>query len=252
MSALLTGDLNALLRAPHESAAVIRSLLRHAAADVTRRCDPADLAAAYDSCTLHLQNGRTLPEHPDVFVSGSITLGLSAEDREAVRQLLARRRARGIDDTVEAQRAEHLRRILSDPATAVPWWLDPQTKALNAAPSADQLKTVLTSLAEATSTIHKLTPLPDVPVEYQLLELLRSFVTSFPQDHQKRMLMTLMALGFDKAGRPNMAASIEQLMEARYPAPASAVSNPSTHSHDDRDLGRGSDKNGQSNGRLLK
>ncbi|WP_146615551.1 hypothetical protein [Nonomuraea aridisoli] len=250
MSALLTGDVNALLCAPHERAAVIRSLLRHAAADVTQRCDPADLAAAHDACTLHLQNERTLPEYPDVFVSGSITLGLSTEDREAVRQLLARRRAQGIDDTVEVQRARHLRHILSDPSIAVPWWLDPQRKALNVTPSPDQLKTVLASLAEATSTIRSLTPLTDVPVEDQLLELLRSFVSSFPHEHQKRMLMTLMALGFEKAGRPNMAASVEQLMENQYPARASTASSSSTSSHDDNELERDNERNSQSNGRL--
>ncbi|MER6574527.1 hypothetical protein [Nonomuraea sp. NPDC001023] len=185
-------------------------------------------------------------------MSASISLGLSAEDGDAVRQLLARRRAQGIDDTVEAQRAEHLRRILSDPATAVPWWLDPQTKALSATLSADQLMNVLSSLTEVTSAIRKLVPLTDVPVEYQLLELLRGFVSSFPQDHQKRMLMTLMALGFDKAGRPNMAASIEHLMAAQYPPQTSAAPRPSTRSHADPDLGRDSDKTSKSNGRLVK
>ncbi|MET8336963.1 hypothetical protein [Streptosporangium canum] len=249
MSAQLTGDLNGLLCAPHESSAVIRSLLRRAAADVSQHCDPTDLAAAHDACTLHLQAKRPLPEHQDVLMSGSITLAFSTDNETAVRQLINRQRAQGIDAAVETQRAEHLRRILSDPATAVPWWLGSQTKPLTA-PSVDQLKNAVTSLAEVSKAFRQLAPPIDSATESNLLELLRIFVSSFPQEHQKRMLMTLMALGFDKAGRPHLATSVEQLMEVQYPAPTNTTSHPSPLAEDNHDLKRDVYKSRQSNGRL--
>lgn len=222
----LHGPLDHPAATPTQSAAAIRILLRSTAADISRRHDPTDLDAARDACALHLHQPRPIPAYPDVLVTATLDLTLGSTDREATQLLMAERQQQAVEAAVQRQRHQVLRDMLSDPTLAVLWWLDTHADALTGFSKPDQLRDLLTRLREISEHLRQLPPSTDTPLEQQLLELLRTFVSSFTEDHQKLMLMSIMALGFSQTGHPHLVASIEHLIHTRFPQ-----SPPTDHPH---------------------
>jgi hypothetical protein len=128
--------------------------------------------------------------------------------------LLAAHRRQTIDDALRRQRMHALATDLSDPAAALTWWLDQKGADWNTLPTAETLDRVAGLISQYRHT-------RDQPLEYQLLEMLRSFLSSFPDDPQKQLLIAMMARGMRAADRPLHAAPVEALLNGHTPtAPA--------------------------------
>ncbi|WP_432928336.1 hypothetical protein ACQPZZ_01885 [Microbispora sp. CA-135349] len=216
MSASVLEGIEKALERPRYVAASSRILLRREAAAVTKLHDPSDMAGALDSCKVRLDTPFPVPEIPEVIVVGSISLSMSRDDESAVNRLLEKQRLQAIEDVAQRQRAAALRGLLSDPSVALAWWLDPQTGALGKPPSPEQVKGLIEQVKGMTKIFDDLPPSTDTPVDMQLLGILRSFVASFPHEHQKRMLMAIMISTFAQTNQPHLVAKVEQLMAGEW------------------------------------
>jgi hypothetical protein len=84
------------------------------------------------------------------------------------------------------------------------WWLDQAAGDLEKIPKAEELQRIA-------ETFKKYPKVADNPIEYQILDLARTFVAEFPKEHQKQALLTLLANGFRRAGSDQLARQAEAL-----------------------------------------
>ncbi|MER7877170.1 hypothetical protein ABTY63_27000 [Streptomyces solisilvae] len=189
-----------------EIAGAVRAMLRNAAGEVSKTCDPADLASARDVCGQHLARLRRLPTDPPVEFTAELALDLLPDDRAAVAGLLAAQRRQAVTDILRRQRTDALAAELADPAALLVQWLERD--------NADWSQ--LTTFADKANTVAEVfaqhRPEDERTVEYEAVEVLREFLASFPDPSQKQMLYTLLAAGMDSAQRPHHAAKAQSLL----------------------------------------
>lgn len=184
----------------------VRTALRTAADDVSKTCDPADLAAAYDRVAHHLNRRRTLPTEPPVVFRAELTLDLLPDDRAAVAALLEAQRKQATADILRQQKARAVAAELADPAALLVRWVEREDADWSKIPS-------LTGEAKALAELFaQYRPEHERTVEYEAVEVLREFLSSFPDHAQKRMLYTLLAAGMEGAQRPHHAAKAKALV----------------------------------------
>lgn len=194
----------------------VRTTLRQAAADVSETCDPTDLDTARDVCRQHLGRLRFLPTDPPVEFQAKLTLDLSPADRAAMEALLAAQRRQTVTDVLRRQKTEALAAELADPAAVMVRWMEQEGTDWTKPPNAD----TVTEIAEAFGRYHTDR---ERTIEHEALEVLRDFLSSFPDPAQKRMLYTLLAAGMHGAQRPQHAAKAEALLNGSTPhAPESS------------------------------
>ncbi|QHC18895.1 hypothetical protein GR131_27585 [Streptomyces sp. GF20] len=190
---------------PDEIADLVRTALRVRAADAVRDQDPIDLPAAQDACAHWLRRPQDL-DLPDraIQVTASVHLELADEDRAAVQELLTALRVQGATDALNSQRTEALARELSHPAALLARWLQQADADLTQPPDEGELEALARRLRGYPKD-------REGPVELQLLSLLRDFLTEFPKEEQKRLLVMLLANGMRAARKPAHADRVEAL-----------------------------------------
>ncbi|MEV6961974.1 hypothetical protein AB0M97_22860 [Streptomyces sp. NPDC051207] len=189
-----------------EIAGAVRSTLRAAAGKVSKTCDPADLASARDVCGQHLARLRRLPTDPPVEFTAELTLDLLPDDRAAVAALLAAQRRQAVTDLLRRQKTDALAVELANPAALLARWIERDNADLSQLPTlADKVSTVAGVFAQ-----HR--PEDERTVEHEAVEVLREFLSSFPDHTQKQMLYTLLAAGMHSAQRPHHAAKAQALV----------------------------------------
>ncbi|TSB21161.1 hypothetical protein [Streptomyces benahoarensis] len=196
-----------------ELAAAIRATLRKAAADVSKECDPADLATTRDVCGRHLAGRRLLPTTPPVAFDAKAEIDLLPDDQAAVNALLAALRRQATADAVRRQQTGSLARELADPAAVLTRWLDQQPDRWGSPPETKAIKEIATVFAQYR-------PERERTVDHAALELIRDFLASFQDPPQKRMVYEVLAAGMHHAHRPDHAARAEALLDEHEPADA--------------------------------
>jgi hypothetical protein len=201
---------------PHsieELAGTIRSTLRDAANDISGKCDPTDLATASDRCRIHLARTRSMAGDPPVeFRADLVTLTLRHDDAAAVGTLLDAQRRQGVADVLRRQRTDALADELASPAAVLARWLERDNSDWSQLPQAEHLQGIADAFVQHRPE-HTQTP------EHQLLEILREFLATFPELHEKRMLYALLAAGMHRAGRPEHATKTQALLNGHDPRP---------------------------------
>jgi hypothetical protein len=183
-----------------EIAGAVRTTLRDATGEVSKTCDPADLASARDICGRHLARLRRLPTGPPVEFTAELTLDLLPDDRAAVATLLVAQRRQAVIDLLRRQKTGALAVELADPAALLVRWIERDNADWSQLPAlADKVNTVAEVFAR-----HR--PEDERIVEQEAVEVLREFLASFPDHTQKQMLYTLLAAGMDSAHLPHHAA----------------------------------------------
>ncbi|MFH8392195.1 hypothetical protein [Streptomyces sp. NPDC018036] len=199
-------------RSVDEITGAVRTTLRETANEVSKTCDPADLASARDVCGQHLARLRQLPTDPPVEFTAELALDLLPDDRAAVAALLAAQRRQSVSDILRQQKTDALAAELTHPAALLVRWIERDNADWSQLP--DFAATVGT-VAEV-FTRHR--PENERSVEYEAVEVLREFLASFPDHTQKRMLYTLMAAGMDSAQRPHHSAKAQALVNGHAAA----------------------------------
>ncbi|MDO0930784.1 hypothetical protein QQY66_03485 [Streptomyces sp. DG2A-72] len=189
-----------------EIARAVRTALRRAAGEVSTDCDPADLASARDVLGQHLARQRQLPTDPPVEFTAELTLDLLPDDRTAVATLLAAQRQQAVTDMVRRQKTDALAAELADPAALLVRWVEREGVDWS---KLSDLADNVTRVAEVFAQ-HR--PEDERTVEHGAVEVLREFLTSFPEHAQKRMLYALLAAGMDTTQRPQHAAKALALL----------------------------------------
>ncbi|MFJ5179308.1 hypothetical protein ACIP68_36355 [Streptomyces griseoviridis] len=189
-----------------EISGAVRTTLRDAAGEVSKRCDPADLASARDICGQHLARLRQLPTDPPVEFTAELTLDLLPDDRAAVTALLTAQRRQAVADLLRRQKTDALAEELADPAALLARWIDRDNTDWAQLPSfADEVNAVAEVFAQ-----HR--PEDERTVEHEAVGVLREFLASFPDHTQKQMLYTLLAAGMDGAQRPHHASKARSVL----------------------------------------
>jgi hypothetical protein len=193
-----------------EIVSTVRQVLRKAAADVSLTCDPTDLATARDAVGQHLNRPRTLPTEPPVEFRAKIRLELLPDDQAAVAALLAAQRRQAMADTLRRQKAEAIAAELADPAALLVRWIEQD-------PDWSKLSAVADDAGKAADIFARYRRERERTIEHDALEILREFLSSFPEPAQKQMLYTLLAAGMDGAQRPQHAAKAQALLKGHAP-----------------------------------
>ncbi|WP_407838748.1 hypothetical protein ACE1OC_24000 [Streptomyces sp. DSM 116496] len=194
-----------------QAIAGIRDTLRHAAADVLRVRDAFDLATVQDVCAAELGRERSLAAVPRLLFTAKATVGLLAEDRAAVSALLGAQRQQTIADELRRQRAEALAVRLSQPATLLAHWLEEKDSDWTNAPRPEDTAKMAQRLAE-----HR--PVEHLGVEYALVDVVRQFLSTFPEPSQKVMIHAILAGGMRALDRHDHADRVEALAGSLEPA----------------------------------
>ncbi|MGW1712629.1 hypothetical protein [Streptomyces sp. NPDC002156] len=195
-----------------EIAGAVRTTLREAAGEVSKTCDPADLASARDVCGQHLGRPRRLPTEPPVEFTAQLTLDLLPDDRAAVATLLTAQRRQAVTDLLRRQKTDALATELADPAALLVRWIERDDADWS------KLSSIPEDLGKVTAVFARHRPEDERTVEYEAVEVLREFLASFPDPTQKRMLYTLLAAGMDSAQRPHHAAKAQALLNGHTAA----------------------------------
>jgi len=185
-------------------AAAIRASLRSAASDISRTCDPADLATAQDICAHHLARRRSLATHPPIEFEATLTLSLLPDDQTAVDSLLSAQRRQAVSDTLRRQRTDALVAEFTHPAALLARWLEQQPNGWRDLPEPEKL-------SEISKAFSQYRPEAERTVEYAALEVIREFLSSFQDPPQKRMVYEILCAGMRHAERPEHAAKVEAL-----------------------------------------
>ncbi|MEV6006607.1 hypothetical protein AB0M29_07360 [Streptomyces sp. NPDC051976] len=189
----------------------VRTVLRTAAEDVSKSCDPADLATARDRIEHHLRQQRTLPAQATFTFRAELTLELLPDDQAAVGALLAAQRSQAMTDILRQQKVEAAAAELADPAALLLRWVEREDAQWSKLPSLAEDARALAAVFAQHRPEHERT------IEYQAIEVVREFLTSFPDHAQKRMLYTLLAAGMEGAQRPHHAAKAQALLKGHMP-----------------------------------
>ncbi|MEU9859109.1 hypothetical protein [Streptomyces sp. NPDC047974] len=193
-----------------ELAGRIRTALREMATEFTLACDPVDLPSARDACAQHLGRLRRLPTNPPVEYRAEITLDLAADDQAAVSQLLAAQRRQTVADALRRQQTDALASELTEPAALLARWIEQGHTDWAGRPSTNTLE-------ELAKTFARYRPEHERSVDHEALEVVREFLSSFPNLPEKQMLYTILASGMRHAGRPDHAAKTESLLGSHAP-----------------------------------
>ncbi|MFF9403466.1 hypothetical protein [Streptomyces sp. NPDC014744] len=196
-----------------EIAADIRTTLRRAAADVSKECDPADLATIRDICGRHLANRRFLSTDPPIEYDAKADIDLLPDDQVAVNVLLAALRRQATADAVRRQQTDSLARELADPAAVLTRWIDQQPDRWGSPPKTEVIEQIAAVFAQYR-------PERERTVDHAALELIREFLASFQEPPQKRMVYEVLAAGMHHARRPDHAARAEALLDKHEPVSA--------------------------------
>lgn len=201
-----------------ELASAIRATLREAAADVSQKCDPADLATTRDVCGRHLAGRRFLPTDPPVAFDAKADIDLLPDDQAALNELLNALRRQAIADAVRRQQTGSLARELADPAAVLARWIEQQPDRLGSPPDSKVIEQIAAVFAQYR-------PEREHTVDHAALELIREFLGSFQDPPQKRMIYEVLAAGMRHAHRPDHAAKAEALLDENEPTsvPASGA-----------------------------
>lgn len=197
--------------ADQEIVRAIRQALRAAAREMSLVCAPEDLAAARDRIEEHLQRQRALPTEPPVAYQATLALDLLPEDQAGVANLLAVQRRQALSDVVSRQQTQACAAQLAEPAALLVRWLDRDGIEWS------KVDAVVEAAERAAGVFAQYRPDEERDIEYQALEVLREFLSSFPDHAQKRMLYTLLAAGMDGAQRPHHAAKAQALLNGHAP-----------------------------------
>ncbi|MFH9075651.1 hypothetical protein [Streptomyces alboflavus] len=204
---------------PEEVAGLIRAALREAAYDIAGQCDPLDLVSASDICTRHLSRSRSLATKPPVEFRADLRLALSYDDRAAIATLLDAQRRQAVADALRQQMTQALAEELADPAAVLARWFERGGTDWNELPDTARVQDIAEIFAGYRPTHEQGT-------EHQVLELLREFLSSFPEPAQKRMLYAYLAAGMRGADRPQHAAKAQALLNGHtspsHPLPGDA------------------------------
>ncbi|GGX41250.1 hypothetical protein [Streptomyces chryseus] len=198
-----------------ELATEIRISARDAASLFLRDQEAVDLAAVQDLASRHLRGQRPLPADPSITYSASIKIVLSAEDQAAVAALVATRRSQAIEDARSRQRTDAAAAQYAHPAAILARWLEAEAVDWDRPPSEKDLSSICQAFAQYR-------PEGTRDTEYELLEILRGFLSTFSAPTQKEMLCTVLAAGMRGAHRPQHAEQVEALLDR----PAQRVTGP--------------------------
>ncbi|MFC4329643.1 hypothetical protein ACFPC0_17930 [Streptomyces andamanensis] len=196
-----------------QAIADIRDVLRHAAADALRVRDAFDLATVQDVCAAELGRERSLAAVPRLLFTAKAYVGLLADDRAAVSALLEAQRKQTIADELRRQRTEALAVHLSQPATLLAHWLEEKDSDWTKVPTVTVTEELAQRLAE-----HR--PVEHLGAEYALVDVVRQFLSTFPEPSQKMMIHSILAGGMRALGRHDHADRVEALAGSLEPAPA--------------------------------
>ncbi|MFI2316683.1 hypothetical protein [Streptomyces sp. CB00072] len=190
---------------PDEVADRVRTALRITAAAAVRDQDPIDLPAAQDICAKQLRRPQELDIPNQVTrVTASVHLDLADEDRAAVKALLTAIRAQGTMDALTRQRTQALAKEFAHPAALLARWLQQPDAHVTQPPDEADLEALARRLRGYPKD-------RDEPVELQLLNIIRDFLSEFPKEEQKRLLMMLLADGMRAARKPGHADRVDAL-----------------------------------------
>ncbi|MFI1769727.1 hypothetical protein ACH41H_48200 [Streptomyces sp. NPDC020800] len=189
----------------------IRAVLRTAADDVSRTCDPADIATARDVIGSHLRRRRSLPTQPPVEFQAQLSLDLLPDDKAAVDTLLSAQRQQAANDALRRQKADAVAAELADPAAVLVRW------ATRDGADWSKLSTAVDEATGIANVFARHRPEREQAIEHEMLEVLREFLSSFPDASQKLMLYAVLAAGMDGAQRPHHAAKARALLERHSP-----------------------------------
>ncbi|MGA5008006.1 hypothetical protein ACPCDX_23810 [Streptomyces koyangensis] len=190
----------------------IRKRLRAAALDFAAECDPADLDHA-KAAFAHLMNQRrSLPTTPPLTFRARGTLKLLADDAKAVHALLTAQRAQAVQEALRLQEVHALAQHMADPAAVLTRWLEDQQGLPDTLPGEKEVQNITDAFARCR-------PHGERAVEHHALDLIRDFLSSFPDQPQKHMLYTILAQGMRHAGRPHHAATAAALLGDSPPDP---------------------------------
>ncbi|MFE6500138.1 hypothetical protein [Kitasatospora sp. NPDC057738] len=189
----------------------VRTLLRKAAADLSRTCDPTDPGTAQDALEQHLRQRRRLATEPPVEFTATLDLRLSAADQSAVEALLDAQRTQAVADILRRQRTQALAAELADPAAVLARWADQDR--------ADWSKPPHSEAEKLSAVFAQYRPAHERTLDHEVLEVVRDFLASFPHLSQKQVLYSFVAGGMDHADRPQHAAKARELLNG-HAAPA--------------------------------
>ncbi|MFI1830224.1 hypothetical protein ACH41E_27875 [Streptomyces sp. NPDC020412] len=196
-----------------EIAAAIRATLRKAAADVSKECDPSDLATTRDICGRHLAVRRSLSTDPLVEYDAKVDIILLPDDQAATNALLAALRRQATADAVRRQQTGSLARELADPAAVLTRWFDQHPDHWGSPPETKVIERIAAVFA-------RYRPEHERTVDHAALELIREFLASFQDPPQKRMVYEVLAAGMRHAHRPDHATRAEALLDEHEPSGA--------------------------------
>lgn len=182
-----------------------RLAIRGAASELCQECDPSDISAAQDFCNRELRFPRPIGGH-NLCCGAEVSLYLAKDDEAALRVFESALREQALRDEIENQRIAAMHKIFADPGSLLTWWLDRRAQDSKVLPKPEDLKAIAALFTAFPSDVSG-------RMDRQLLDLLRSFVSSFPELHQKRMLITLMAAAFRRAGQGYLAEQAERLAQ---------------------------------------
>ncbi|MFJ1754980.1 hypothetical protein [Kitasatospora sp. NPDC088134] len=188
----------------------VRGVLRESAREVSCGCDPADPDSARDVLTRHLRQHRRLEADPGVEFRATIVMGLAPGDRTAVDRLLDAQRRQAVVEALRQQRTDALAKELCDPAGVLARWAEQESVDWTRPPTPDTAAAVARAFAGYR-------PESERSVDLAVLEVLRDFLASFPEQAQRKMLCTLLASGMRRADRTVHAERVESLVAV--PAP---------------------------------
>lgn len=187
-----------------DTARLVRVTLRTAAADVARRRDPADLPGAQDACAHHLAQLHDLPGPHRGAVRGFIDLGLDEDAVAAVSTLTTARQQQGVRDAVLLLQLRSRANALTDPALLAAS-VGLQGEGLF------EVTSDVAALKKRAALFENLRSAEDDPVEYRMLEIVRSFLGTFERHDQKQMLITVLASAMRAAKQGEHATAMEEL-----------------------------------------
>ncbi|WP_147483994.1 hypothetical protein [Streptomyces albidoflavus] len=188
----------------------IREQLRSAAMDFAAECDPTDLAHARAAFSHLLGMPRRLHTTPPLAFHATGSLRLLDDDARAVRDLLAAQRAQAVEEALSLQKVHALTQQMAEPAAVLARWLEHQNGLPAAPPGEEEVQEIADAFA-------RYRPHGERAVEHRALDLLRDFLSSFPDQPQKQMLYTVLAQGMHHAGRPGHAAAARTLLDSLQP-----------------------------------
>ncbi len=190
-----------------ELAHLVRTTLRAATSEIASRLDPTDLPGAREMCDEYLGRPRLMLGAPAESVQGSVHLGLDQGARSALQAIAEAQQHQTIQDLVFLQHARAKAAALADPAVLLASRVSEGGDLSGALPDTGALKATAAVFATLRSG-------PDEPIEYQVTEILRSFLGSFERHDQKQLMLTVLASAMRAVKQNEHAQAVETLAQS--------------------------------------